>query len=83
MQGLYRCLVLTRANDDVKGSEDQAVDGNKHNFFCQISYAYCVCAWLPRPLLGVGEENMMSRVSERRLSQPNVIKVAPTQGQIR
>lgn len=51
----------------------------KHNLFCQISYAFCFCARLPRPLFGVGEENVMSRVSERRLSQPNAIKVAPTQ----
>lgn len=70
---------LCRANDDVKGFEDQVVDASKRDLFCQISSAFCLCASLLRPLFGVGEENVMSRVSERRLSQPNAIKVAPTQ----
>lgn len=70
---------LCCANDDVKGSEDQVVDASKRDLFCQISSAFCFCASLLRPLLGVGEENVMSRVSERRLSQLNAIKVAPTQ----
>lgn len=38
-----------------------------------------LCSVASSPCCGVGEETVMSRVSERRLSQPNAIKVAPTQ----
>lgn len=71
---------LCRANDDVKGSEDQVVDASKRDLFCQISSSLSsLCSVASSPCCAVGGENVMSRVSERRLSQPNAIKVAPTQ----
>lgn len=49
---------LCRANDDVKGSEDQVVDASKRDLFCQISCAFCLCAPLRRPLVAAWAKKM-------------------------
>lgn len=79
MQGFLLDLPLISANNDAKGSEDQVVDANKTQLILPNKLRLLFLCLVAPFLVWRGRRECDVTLPERRLSQPNAIKVAPTQ----
>lgn len=79
-------LMMTLEAPRTNFLKHQFILANKGDWFCHISVVFCAPLLCRHPCLpplhlpppsSVGEEYVMSCVSERHLSQPNAIKVHP------